>query len=114
MAARTSCGGSGPGGALSTLEIAFQEDCGKTADCSDVLAVEKLFYRWPLGVGFTAAVGPRLGQENMLPLWPSMYPTDTVLNVFTPNGAPAATTRTSAPAVDCGGRVEASASPPTT
>ncbi|MFM8605804.1 MAG: iron uptake porin [Cyanobium sp.] len=83
-------GGDGPGGALSTLEIAFQEDCGTGVDCGDVLAVEKLFYRWPLGAGFTAVAGGRVGQEDMLPLWPSVYPADTVLNVFTLNGAPAA------------------------
>jgi hypothetical protein len=83
-------GGDGPGGALSTLEIAFQEDCGTGVDCGDVVAVEKLFYRWPLGGGFNAVVGGRVGQEDMLPLWPSVYPADTVLNVFTLNGAPAA------------------------
>ncbi len=83
-------GGEGPGGPLSTLEIAFQEDCGIRADCGDVVAVEKFFYRWPMGAGFTAVAGGRVGQEDMLPLWPSAYPADTVLNVFTLNGAPAA------------------------
>lgn len=74
---------------LSELEIAFQESCGK-ADCGDVLAVDKLFYQWPLGSGFTATVGPRVGQEEMLALWPSVYPSDPILNVMTVNGAPAA------------------------
>ena len=90
-------GGDGPGGVLSTLEIAFQEDCGTGVDCGDVLAVEKLFYRWPLGRGFTAVAGARVGQEDMLPLWPSLYPADTVLNVFTLNGAPAAYNKTLGP-----------------
>lgn len=83
-------GGDGPGGPLSTLEIAFQEDCGTGVDCGEVLAVEKLFLRWPLGAGLTAVVGGHVGQEDMLPLWPSVYPADTVLNVFTLNGAPLA------------------------
>ena len=74
---------------LSQLEIAYQEDCGDS-DCSDVLAIDKLFYKWPLGAGFTATVGPRVGQEDMLALWPNVYPADTILNLMTVNGAPAA------------------------
>lgn len=83
-------GGDGPGGGLSTLEIAFQEDCGPGIDCGDVVAIEKLYYLWPIGSGFTAVLGGSVGQEDMLALWPSVYPADTVLNVFTLNGAPAA------------------------
>jgi hypothetical protein len=75
---------------LSELEIAFQEDCGGTADCGDVVAIDKLYYQVPLGSGLTATVGPRVGQEDMLALWPNVYPSDTILNVMTVNGAPAA------------------------
>lgn len=74
---------------LSQLEIAFEQDCG-TGDCGDVVAIDKLYYQWPIGGGFTATVGPRVGQEDMLALWPSAYPADTILNVLTVNGAPAA------------------------
>jgi len=74
---------------LAQLEIAFQEDCGD-ADCSDVVAIDKLYYQAPLGSGFTATVGARVGQEDMLALWPSVYPADTILNVLAVNGAPAA------------------------
>ena len=70
---------------LSQLEIAFQEDAGP-----NVVGIDKLFYQFPLGAGFTATLGPRVGQENMLALWPSVYPADTILNVFSVNGAPAA------------------------
>lgn len=70
---------------LSQLEIAFQEDAGP-----NVVGIDKLFYQFPLGAGFTATLGPRVGQENMLALWPSVYPVDTILNVFSVNGAPAA------------------------
>ncbi|MCP9834692.1 MULTISPECIES: iron uptake porin [unclassified Cyanobium] len=83
-------GGAGPTGGLSTLEAAFQEDCGGPADCGDVVAIDKLFYQFPIGSQFTATVGGRVGQEDMLALWPSAYPSDTILNLFTLNGAPAA------------------------
>ncbi len=83
-------GGAGPTGSLSTLEAAFQEDCGPTADCGNVVGIDKLFYQFPIGSGFTATFGGRVGQEDMLALWPSAYPSDTILNQFTLNGAPAA------------------------
>ncbi|MCP9848439.1 iron uptake porin [Cyanobium sp. Morenito 9A2] len=78
-------GGAGPTGSLSTLEVAFEEDAGP-----DVLGIDKLYYQFPLGSGFTATLGGRVGQEDMLALWPSVYPSDTVLNLLTLNGAPAA------------------------
>jgi hypothetical protein len=75
---------------LAELEVAFEEDCGTGVDCGDVVAIDKLFYQWPLGGGITATLGARVGQEDMLALWPSVYPSDTILNVMTVNGAPAA------------------------
>ena len=78
------------GGGLSTLEIAFQEEGGP-----NVVGIDKIFYQFPLGqspIGgqFTATLGGRVGQEDMLALWPSAYPADTILNVLTLNGAPLA------------------------
>ena len=78
------------GGGLSTLEIAFQEEGGP-----DVVGIDKIYYQFPLGqspIGgqFTATLGGRVGQEDMLALWPSAYPSDTILNVLTLNGAPLA------------------------
>ena len=78
------------GGGLSTLEIAFQEEGGP-----DVVGIDKIFYQFPIGrssIGgqFTATLGGRVGQEDMLALWPSAYPGDTILNVLTLNGAPLA------------------------
>jgi hypothetical protein len=70
---------------LSTLEIAFQEEGGP-----DVLGIDKLYYQVPIGNQFTATLGGRVGQEDMLALWPSAYPSDTILNVLTLNGAPLA------------------------
>nr|WP_322775831.1 iron uptake porin [Synechococcus sp. CBW1107] len=78
-------GGAGPTGNLSILEIAFQDASGP-----DSLGIDKLYYQFPLGSGFTASLGGRVGQEDMLALWPSVYPTDTILNLLTLNGAPAA------------------------
>jgi len=75
--------------ALAELEIAFETDCGPV-DCGNVVAIDKLFYQLPIGGGFTATVGARVGQEDMLALWPSVYPADTILNLMTVNGAPAA------------------------
>ncbi len=72
-------------GNLSELEVAYQEPSG-----ANVVGLYKLFYQLPIGSGFTATVGPRVGQEDMLALWPSVYPSDTILNVMTVNGAPAA------------------------
>jgi hypothetical protein len=79
--------------ALAQLEAAFEQDCGSETDCGDVVAIDKLYYQWPIGSGFTATLGARVGQEDMLALWPSVYPSDTILNVMTVNGAPAAYTK---------------------
>jgi hypothetical protein len=70
---------------LSTLETAFQEEGGK-----DVLGIDKLYYQFPVAKSFTFTLGAKVGQEDMLAVWPSAYPSDTVLDVMTLNGAPAA------------------------
>ena len=77
-------------GGLNELEVAFQQDCGTGTDCGDVIAIDKLFYQFPIGKSFTATAGGRVGQDDMLAVWPSVYPSDTILDVFTYNGAPAA------------------------
>jgi len=79
----------GNGVGLNQLEVAFQENCG-TADCGDVVAINRLFYQFPVGNGFTATVGARVRQDDMLAMWPSVYPADTVLDIFTYAGAPGA------------------------
>ncbi|MBM5819530.1 MAG: porin [Cyanobacteria bacterium K_DeepCast_150m_m2_101] len=78
-----SFGGAGSSG-LSQLEVAFQEEGGP-----NVVGIDRLFYQFPLG-DFTFTLGGRVAQEDMLALWPSVYPADTILNVMTVNGAPAA------------------------
>ena len=72
-------------GKSAELEVAFEEDAGP-----NIVGIDKLFYQFPIGSQFTATIGARVGQEDMLALWPSVYPADTILNLFTVNGAPAA------------------------
>ncbi|MFM7512557.1 MAG: iron uptake porin [Cyanobium sp.] len=78
-----SFGGGGPS-SLSQLEVAFQEDAGP-----DLLGIDRLFYQVPFG-DFTFSVGGRIGQEDMLAIWPSVYTSETELDVLTLGGAPAA------------------------
>jgi hypothetical protein len=78
-----SFGGGGPS-SLSQLEVAFQEDAGP-----NIVAIDRLFYQFPVG-NFTFTLGGRVGQEDMLAIWPSVYPTETVLDVLTLGGAPGA------------------------
>jgi len=75
---------------LNQLEVAFQENCGTGTDCGNVVAINRLFYQFPLGNGVTATVGGRVRQDDMLAMWPSVYPADTVLDAFTYAGAPGA------------------------
>lgn len=78
-------------GGLNELEAAFQQGCGSIdADCGDVVAIDKLYYQFPINSQWTATIGSRVGQEDMLAVWPSVYPADTILDVFTYSGAPAA------------------------
>jgi hypothetical protein len=77
----------GPLVGLNNLEVGFQENCGE-ADCGDVVAINRLFYQFPIGSNFTATIGARVRQDDMLAMWPSVYPADTVLDIFTYAGAP--------------------------
>lgn len=77
----------GNGDGLNQLEVAFEEGCGTNADCGDVLAVYRLFYQLPLGKEFTVTLGARVRQDDLLALWPSVYPEDTILDTFSYAGA---------------------------
>jgi len=67
------------------LEIGFQE--GEAG--ANTVGINRLFYQFPAG-DFTFTVGGRVRQDDMLAMWPSVYPADTVLDVFTYAGSPAA------------------------
>ncbi|MBW0168545.1 MAG: iron uptake porin [Vulcanococcus sp.] len=76
-------GGNGEYVGLNSLEVAFQEDAGP-----NVVGINRLFYQFPVGDKVTVTVGGRVRQDDMLAMWPSVYPADTVLDVFTYAGAP--------------------------
>jgi hypothetical protein len=68
------------------LETAFQE-----AEASpNIVAINRLFYQFPVGDKITVTAGGRVRQDDMLAMWPSAYPADTVLDVFTYAGSPGA------------------------
>jgi len=75
---------------LANLNAAFQEDCGTGVDCGDVVAINRLYYKFPVGGGFTAVVGPRFRQDDGLPVYPSAYTGDKILKIWDYAGAPGA------------------------
>jgi hypothetical protein len=69
-----------------SLETAFQEsEAGP-----NLVGINRLFYQFPMGDKLTVTVGGRVRQDDMLAMWPSVYPADTVLDVFTYAGSPGA------------------------
>ena len=76
------------------LEIAFQQECigsdGNAIDCGDLLGIQRAYYQFPIGSELTATVGGLVRQDDMLAMWPSVYPADTLLDYFTYAGAPGA------------------------
>ncbi len=82
--ARSPFGGNGLVG-LTAMEVAFEEPSGR-----DSVGINRLFYQFPIGSNFTATIGGRVRQDDMLAVWPSAYPADTILDVFTYAGAPGA------------------------
>ena len=83
---------------LSTLEVA--SDSADGVGSSDAIYIDKIFYSAPLGSNFSFIVGANVGQDDMMPMWPSVYPSgdgNTVLDVLTLNGAPGAYNKTQGP-----------------
>ena len=76
------------GGTFATasgMEVAFEE--GPKANA---VSIDRLFYQFPLGSDFTVTAGGYVRQDDMLAVWPSAYPAETVLDFFTYAGAPGA------------------------
>ncbi len=69
---------------LAGMETAFEEPSGANS-----VGVNRLWYQFPIGSSFTATVGGLVRQDDMLAVWPSAYPADTVIDFFTYAGAPA-------------------------
>jgi len=59
-------------------------------DSSDQIKVNRNYYQFPIGDDVTATLGAVVRQDDMLAVWPSDYPGDTVLDVMTYAGANAA------------------------
>ncbi len=74
----------GIGATLNALEVGYE------GYAPNIVNIDRLFYQFPLGNGFTFTGGPRVRQDDMLAMWPSAYPADTILDVFTYAGAPGA------------------------
>jgi hypothetical protein len=74
----------GSGSAL--LESYFQQE----ANGNDTVSIDRLFYQFPVGANFTGTFGAKVGQADMLAMWPSVYGSDTILDRFTLAGANAA------------------------
>ena len=57
---------------------------------SDGVALNRLFYQFPVGKGVTATFGAKVRQDDMLAMWPSAYNADPILDRMTYAGAPGA------------------------
>ena len=68
---------------LLALDKAFAPTGG-----NNVVNIDRLYYRFPVGKTFTAVIGPRARNTEALAITPSFYRAD-LLDVFTLNGAPA-------------------------
>ena len=74
------------GGGSALLESYFQQE----ANGNDTVSIDRLFYQFPIGENFTGTFGAKVGQSDMLAMWPSVYPSDSILDRFTTAGANAA------------------------
>lgn len=74
---------------LTKLDAGFEQNLGN-ADGGDVVAIQRLYYKFPVGKEVTVIAGPRVRQDDMLAVWPSVYTADKILKVFQYAGAPGA------------------------
>jgi len=84
-------GSTGSPYSLLTLDKAFGTcTSGATGNtnCNNLVQIDRLYYRFPVGKEFTAVIGPRARNTEALAITPSFYKAD-LLDVFTLNGAPA-------------------------
>jgi len=62
----------------------------EVASSDSSLTIDRNYYQFPVGENLTATVGAVVRQDDMLAVWPSAYPSDSVLDVLTYAGANAA------------------------
>jgi hypothetical protein len=71
------------------LEAFFQDPTiGVGGSADNIVGINRLFYQFPVGSNFTATFGARVRQDDMLAMWPSVYPADSILDLFTYAGSP--------------------------
>ncbi|MCT0210978.1 MULTISPECIES: iron uptake porin [Synechococcales] len=83
----------GNGVNLTALDIASngfgQTSCTGNRNCSDVVGIDRLWYRFPVGRDVAITVGPKARNTEMLAVTPSVYGKgDKILDLFTLHGAP--------------------------
>merc|ERR1712216_317238 len=64
----------------------FAQEYGFNSD--NAVIVNRLYYSFPVGDEFTVVGGPVVRMDDMLPVWPSAYPSDMTMDFFTYAGAP--------------------------
>ncbi|AII48371.1 porin [Synechococcus sp. KORDI-52] len=57
-------------------------------DSDKAVVINRLYYSFPIGDSFTVVGGPVVRMDDMLPVWPSAYPSDMTYDFFTYAGAP--------------------------
>jgi hypothetical protein len=86
--APSSAGGNGSLPNLMTLDRAFGTgNSGAGGNQNNIVQLDRLYYRFPIGTEFTALVGPRARNTEFLAITPSFYKSD-LLDFFTLHGAP--------------------------
>jgi len=78
---RTGNFGSEPFSATGTAPLEVASSTG------DTLTIDRAYYQFPVGDALTATVGAKVRQDDMLGVWPSSYPSDSILDVLTYAGA---------------------------
>ena len=73
---------------LMALDRAFGGgNSGAASNLNNVVQLDRLYYRFPIGKSFTGLVGPRARNTEFLAITPFFYKSD-LLDFFTLNGAP--------------------------
>jgi len=84
---------SNPPTPLTRLDVAFQEPaCGSNAGACPgrLISVNRAYLQLPLTPEIRVTVGARVMQLDMLPVWPSLYNTSPILDLFQFAGSPGA------------------------
>ena len=72
-------------GAAGSAALEVASNPNNTA--TDGVGISRLFYQFPVGTNWTATVGGKVRQDDMLAMWPTAYNADTILDRMTYAGA---------------------------